>query len=132
MLNSRIHDMAKELGKTCIYNFQFAIHVPGRVWGGTAFAKRSEAMKAPVGLLSGSAVCDSRWRGVAPTSTPNKNTSETHKGLRSEVPNSPCSARGQEPSTSIGGFLFCWRFAGWCGILGSVQQLGICGGKHAR
>ena len=39
-----------------------------RVWGGTAFAKRSGAMKAPVGLLSGSAVCDSRWRGVAPTS----------------------------------------------------------------
>ena len=30
--------------------------------------KRSAAMKAPVGLLSGSAVCDSRWRGVAPTS----------------------------------------------------------------
>ena len=39
-----------------------------RVWGGTAFAKRSGAMKAPVGLLSGSAVCDSRWRGVATTS----------------------------------------------------------------
>ena len=39
-----------------------------RVWGGTAFAKRSAAMKAPVGLLSGSAVCDSRWRGFAPTS----------------------------------------------------------------
>ena len=38
-----------------------------RVWGGTAFAKRSAAMKAPVGLLSGSAVCDSRWRGLAPT-----------------------------------------------------------------
>ena len=38
-----------------------------RVWGGTAFAKRRRAMKAPVGLLSGSAVCDSRWRGVAPT-----------------------------------------------------------------
>ena len=73
MLNSRIHDMAKELGKTCIYNFQFAIHVPGRVWGGTAFAKRSEAMKAPVGLLSGSAVCDSRWRGLAPTSSHNAN-----------------------------------------------------------
>ena len=29
---------------------------------------RSAAMKAPVGLLSGSAVCDSRWRSVAPTS----------------------------------------------------------------
>ena len=27
------------------------------------------AMKAPVGLSSGSAVCDSRWRGVAPTSS---------------------------------------------------------------
>ena len=39
-----------------------------RVWGETAFAQRSGAMKAPVGLLSGSAVCDSRWRGVAPTS----------------------------------------------------------------
>jgi len=39
-----------------------------RVWGGTAFAKRSAAMKAPVGLLSGSAVCDSRWRSLAPTS----------------------------------------------------------------
>ena len=122
MLNSRIHDMAKELGKTCIYNFQFAIHVPGRVWGGTAFAKRCGAMKAPVGLLSGSAVCDSRWRGVAPTGTPNKSTSETRKGLRSEVPDGPSSTRGQEPSASIGGFLFCWRFAGWCGILSSTNQ----------
>ena len=37
-------------------------------FGATAFAERSAAMKAPVGLLSGSAVCDSRWRGVAPTS----------------------------------------------------------------
>ena len=27
------------------------------------------AMKAPVGLLSGSAVCDSRWRGFALTSS---------------------------------------------------------------
>ena len=26
-------------------------------------------------------------------------------------------------------FLFCWRFAGWCGILGLVQQLGTCRGK---
>ena len=39
-----------------------------RVWGGTAFAKCSAAMKAPVGLLSGRTVCDSRWRGLAPTS----------------------------------------------------------------
>ena len=40
------------------------VRTMSRVWGGTAFAKRSGAMKAPVGLLSGSAVCDSRWRGV--------------------------------------------------------------------
>ncbi len=33
MLNSRIHDMAKELGKTCIYNF--------------AFVEQCETMKAP-------------------------------------------------------------------------------------
>ena len=62
-----------------------------------------------MGLLSGSAVCDSRWRGVAPTSTPNKSTSETRRSLRSEVPDGPSSTRGQEPSTSIGGS-FC--FAG--------------------
>ena len=54
----------------CPDKFQFVVLIPGRVWGGTAFAKRSGAMKAPVGLLSGSAVCDSRWRGIAPTSTP--------------------------------------------------------------
>ena len=51
-----------------------------RVWGGTAFAKRSGAMKAPVGLLSGSAVCDSRWRGVAPTSdTPTRSLGKLAK-----------------------------------------------------
>lgn len=33
MLNSRIHDMAKELGKTCIYNF--------------AVVEQCETMKAP-------------------------------------------------------------------------------------
>ena len=43
-----------------IYNFAF---------GTTAFAERSVAMKAPVGLLSGRAVCASRWRGFAPTSS---------------------------------------------------------------
>ena len=48
--------------------------LPGRLSPSTAALKthrprlRSAAMKAPVGLLSGSAVCDSRWRGVAPTS----------------------------------------------------------------
>ena len=43
-----------------IYNFAF---------GATAFAEHSVATKAPVGLLSGRAVCVSRWRGVAPTSS---------------------------------------------------------------
>ena len=43
-----------------IFNFAF---------GTTAFAERSVAMKAPVGLLSGRAVCVSRWRGFAPTSS---------------------------------------------------------------
>ena len=38
-------------------------------FGVTAFAERSVAMKAPVGLLSGRAVCVSRWRGFAPTSS---------------------------------------------------------------
>ena len=44
------------------YDFNFA-------FGATAFAERSVAMKAPVGLLSGRAVCVSRWRGFAPTSS---------------------------------------------------------------
>ena len=34
-----------------------------------AFAQRSGAMKAPVGLLSDRTVCDSRWRVFAPTSS---------------------------------------------------------------
>ena len=33
----------------CVTKFPFTVHVPGRVWSGTAFAKRSGAMKAPVG-----------------------------------------------------------------------------------
>ena len=48
-----------------------AVNNLSKVWGGTAFAKCSGAMKAPVGLLSGRTVCDSRWRGVAPTSSTN-------------------------------------------------------------
>ena len=34
-----------------------------RVWGGTAFAKRSAAMKAPVGLLSDRTVLRSKMEG---------------------------------------------------------------------
>ena len=37
-----------------------------RVWGWTAFAKRSAAMKAPVGLLSGSAVLRKQDGGALP------------------------------------------------------------------
>ena len=46
--------------------FQFVVYVPGRVWGGTAFAKRSEAMKAPVGLLSDRTVLRSKMEGPRP------------------------------------------------------------------
>ena len=41
----------------------------GKIIFNFAFAERSAAMKAPVGLLSGRAVCVSRWRGFAPTSS---------------------------------------------------------------
>ena len=44
--------MAKELGKTCIYNF--------------AFVERSGTMKAPVGLLSDRTVLRSKMEGPSP------------------------------------------------------------------
>ena len=56
-----------------IYNFAFGV---------TAFAERSVAMKAPVGLLSGRAVCVSRWRGFAPTSSAERSKRYFHgRGL---------------------------------------------------
>ena len=58
-----------------------------RVWGGTAFVKRSGAMKAPVGLLSGSAVYGQQMEERCPDKRyPNKITWKTRKSLRSEVP----------------------------------------------
>ena len=52
-------------------------------FGATAFAGRSVAMKAPVGLLSGRAVCVSRWRGFAPTSSAERDKRYFHgKGRR--------------------------------------------------
>ena len=36
-------------------------------------------MKAPVGLLSGRAVCVSRWRGVAPTSSAERSKRYFHR-----------------------------------------------------
>ena len=38
-------------------------------FGATAFTEHSAAIKAPVGLLSGRAVCVSRWREFTPTSS---------------------------------------------------------------
>ena len=38
-------------------------------FGATAFAEHSAAIKVPVGLLSGRAVCVSRWREFTPTSS---------------------------------------------------------------
>ena len=51
-------------------------------FGATAFAERSAAMKAPVGLLSGRAVCISRWRGFAPTSSAERSKRYFHRGGR--------------------------------------------------
>ena len=39
-------------------------------------------MKAPVGLLSGRAVCVSRWRGFAPTSSAERSKRYFHRGGR--------------------------------------------------
>ena len=51
-------------------------------FGATAFAERSVAIKAPVGLLSGRAVCVSRWRGFAPTSSAERSKRYFHRGGR--------------------------------------------------
>ena len=48
-------------------------------FGATAFAERSVAMKAPVGLLSGRAVCVSRWRGFAPTNSAERSKRYFHR-----------------------------------------------------
>ncbi|MBD9003209.1 MAG: hypothetical protein EGR21_02160 [Faecalibacterium prausnitzii] len=48
-------------------------------FGATAFAERSGAMKAPVGLLSGRAVCVSRWRDFAPTSSAERSKRFFHR-----------------------------------------------------
>ena len=84
-------------------------------------------MKAPVGLLSDRTVLRSKMEGLCPdkfqfsvlvpgrvwgSARPNKNTSETRRSLRSEVPDGPCSTRGQEPSTSIGGFFVLLALCG--------------------
>ena len=52
--------VAGHIQRNNYFNFTF---------GATAFAERSVAIEAPVGLLSGRAVCVSRWRGFAPTSS---------------------------------------------------------------
>ncbi len=81
---------------------------------------RSAAMKAPVGLLSGSAVCDSRWRGVAPTSMLQQEHFGNSQELEKRSSGWPCAARGQEPSTSIGGS-FCFAGALRDGVVYSAQ-----------
>ena len=54
----------------------------GKIIFNFAFAERSAAMKAPVGLLSGRAVCISRWRGFAPTSSAERSKRYFHRGGR--------------------------------------------------
>ena len=64
-----------------IYNFAF---------GATAFAEHSAAIKAPVGLLSGRAVCVSRWREFTPTSSAERSKRIFTRG--DVVENGSCSA----------------------------------------
>ena len=55
--------LLKNAGK---YGLTFTKHIKGKF----AFAKRSEAMKSPVGTLSDRTVSpQARWRGLAPTSS---------------------------------------------------------------
>ena len=54
----------------------------GKIIFNFAFAERSAAMKAPVGLLSGRAVCISRWRGFAPRSSAERSKRYFHRGGR--------------------------------------------------
>ena len=55
--------------RRCTLRINSGKNILNFAFGATAFAERSAAMKAPVGLLSGRAVCVSRWRGFAPTSS---------------------------------------------------------------
>ena len=68
-----------------------------------------EAMKAPVGLLSGSAVCDSRWRGVAPTSTPQQEHFGNSQELEKRSPGWPL-LHPETRTIDFGRWFFC--FAG--------------------
>ena len=56
--------------RNCVILTQFLLvrFKQGLGWDRVCEAQRS---KAPVGLLSGRTVCDSRWRGLAPTSSTN-------------------------------------------------------------
>ena len=55
-----------------------------RVWSDRVCA----AIKAPVGLLSGRAVCVSRWRGFAPTSSAERDKRIFTRGVENELPQS--------------------------------------------
>ena len=82
-----------------IYNFAF---------GATAFAEHSVAMKAPVGLLSGRAVCVSRWRGFAPTSSAERSKRIFTERGWNELPQSKpigfASSLGEGASGALGKF----------------------------
>ena len=98
--------------------------LPGRLSPSTAALKthrprlRSAAMKAPVGLLSGSAVCDSRWRGVAPTGT----SQQEHFGNSQEFEKRSPGWPLRRPGTRTIGF-GRWFFVllALCGIVWYTQ-----------
>ena len=83
----------------------------GKIIFNFAFAERSAAMKAPVGLLSGRAVCVSRWRGFAPTSSAERSKRYFH-GRGGVEGNGICSAAFYESAA---------RRAGACSPGGSCR-----------
>ena len=112
----------KNLGKHVFTTSSLPYTFPAGFGGGTAFAKRSEAMKAPVGLLSGSAVCDSRWRGVAPTSTPQQEHFGNSQELEKRSPGWPLLHPGTR-TIDFGRWFFCFAGALRDGVVYSAQQI---------
>ena len=95
-----------------------------RSWQGLGWDRVCEAQRSnesPSGAFKRQRGLRQQMEGRCPDKrTPNKSTSETRRSLRSEVPDGPCSTRGQEPSTSVGGS-FCFAGALRDGVVYSAQ-----------
>ena len=79
-----------------------------------------EAMKAPVELLSDRTVCDSRWRGVAPTSTPQQEHFGNSQELEKRSPGWPLR-RPRTRTIDFNRWFFCFAGALRDGVVYSAQ-----------